>query len=454
MKKRVLASLAMAFSIVCCSAVVSFADEAVNYSVEMNGTTLGTPAYDQYGYLYLPLRAVSDTLGYTLEWSAKDHTVTLNHAEDTISIDFKRSSVTDGDHQYYGDSQIIDGKAYMSDEFYNDAFGLKVAVDPAKKTINLESTTENTITIKNVTETAGNDKIDIELKYPQISGLADQTVQSKLNAFLKSEADAAKQEGLTYTADFPDGMINKCQTYFDYRIKYNQNDLLSVVFLDYQFMGGAHGSTIQKAYTFDLKTGKEYTMKDLFKTGSDYAASFNSAVKTGIKERDLFELTTFSAIAADQAYYLDNAGVTVYFQQYEYFPYAAGIQTFRIEYPALADLLNPEMSLAGSTGNQTVTALTAGKVTTIKAGDSCSVTLDGNPTTGYTWQYAIDDESIVKLANESSTPDSALIGAGSTFHWTFQALKPGETKITFRYYRPWEGNANFLQTVEYTIKVE
>jgi inhibitor of cysteine peptidase len=454
MKKRILTSLTMALTIVCCSAVVSFADETVSYSVEMNGTKLSTPAYDQYGYLYLPLRAVSETLGYTVEWSGKDHTVTLKNAADTIAIDFNRSSVTDGGHQYYGDSQIIDGKAYMSDEFFNDSFGVKVEADAAKRTVSMESVTENSITIENVNETSGNDKIDIELKYPQISGLANQTVQDKLNAFFKGEADAARQEGLTYSVDYPEGMTNKYQTYFDYRVKYNQNDLLSVVLLDYQYMGGAHGSTIQKAYTFDLTTDEEYAMKELFKTGSDYLAPFNSIVKTGIKDRDLFELTTFSAIAADQAYYLDNTGVTVYFQQYEYFPYAAGIQTFRVDYEALADLLNPELGLAGSTDNQTVTVLTEGKDNTLKVGDSCSVTLEGNPTTGYTWQCEIGDDRIVSLTNESSTPDSALIGAGSTFHWTFKALKPGETTVTFRYYRPWEGNANFPQTVEYQIIVK
>jgi hypothetical protein len=34
--------------------------------------------------------------------------------------------------------------------------------------------------------------------------------------------------------------------------------------LDYQFAGGAHGGTIQTAFTFDLQTGEQFKLQDFF----------------------------------------------------------------------------------------------------------------------------------------------------------------------------------------------
>jgi inhibitor of cysteine peptidase len=254
--------------------------------------------------------------------------------------------MTEGDHQYFIGVMPASSKAYLTQDFFNDSIGLMITTDRDNNSVSLKSAgTETGVTIKNVNETSGDEKINTTLNYPQLSGLADQTVLDRISYLFRQEAASAKQEGQDNLKDYPPSLSpNKYETYFDYRIKYNRNNILSVIFLDYQYTGGAHGSTIQKAYTFDLKTGKEYAMKDLFKTGSDYAALFNGAVRQGIKDRELYELATFSAISADQAFYLDNSGVSVYFQQYEYFPYAAGIQAFTLDYPVLKDVLDPSLS--------------------------------------------------------------------------------------------------------------
>ncbi len=449
--KRIIISIIAALSITCAAAAVSYAADDSQYSVELNGTKLDAAAYDVEGTVYLPLRAVCEALGYSVGWSAEDHTATLSKDGIKISVNLNSSSVTEGDHQYFIGVMPASAKAYLTQDFFNDSLGLSITQDQSDKSFSLESAgTEIGVSIKNMKETSSDGKLDVTLNYPQLSGLSDQAVQDRINALFKQEAASAKQEGLDNIKDYPSSLSpNKYETYFDYRIKYNRNNLLSVIFLDYQYTGGAHGSTIQKAYTLDLQTGKEFTMKDLFKTGSDYASLFNSTVKQGIKDRELYELTTFSAISADQAFYLDNSGVSVYFQQYEYFPYAAGIQAFTLDYRALKDMLVPSLSFLCRTEK----ALSSGVKNQLNTGDIGSVSLKGNPTTGYTWQYKIQDESIVKPDTESSVPDSGLTGAGSTFTWKFKALKPGTTTITFRYYRPWEGNENALQTEEYTVTV-
>jgi inhibitor of cysteine peptidase len=344
--KRIITSTVIALSILCAAAAVAYAADDSQYAVELNGTKLDAVAYDVGGTVYLPLRAVCEALGYSVGWSAEDHTVTLSKDGTKLSVNLNSSSMTEGDHQYFIGVMPASSKAYLTQDFFNDSMGLKITPDRENKSFSLESAAKETgVTIKNVNETSGDGKIDVTLNYPQISGLADQAVQDRVNSLFRQEAASAKQEGQENLKDYPPSLSpNKYETYFDYRIKYNRNNILSVIFLDYQYTGGAHGSTIQKAYTLDLQTGKEYAMEDLFKTGSDYAALFNGEVRQGIKDRELYELATFSAISADQAFYLDNSGVSVYFQQYEYFPYAAGIQTFTLDYPALKDVLDPSLS--------------------------------------------------------------------------------------------------------------
>ena len=450
MIKKIIIGLAIALPMVYFTAGSAAAAENNNFSTELDGTQLGTQAYSQEGTLYLPLRAVSEAMGYTVEWSAKDREVTLQRSDEKMIFDIDAFSVTDGNHQFYADEQVVNGTLYLSEDFYNDCLGLSTSPDQIAKKVTLVSVKENDITIKTINETTTDQSIDITLQYTQISGLADRTVQDKINALVKQEADAAKNEGLSYIKEFPDNPSgNKYQVYFDYRIKYDQDNLLSIVLMDYQFAGGAHGDTIQTSYTFDLKTGAEYGMKDLFTKDSSYTSLFNDLVKTEIKARELYELAPFESIAEDQAYYLENSGVTVYFEPYEYFPHAAGIQTFTANYDTLKDMLDPSLSFLykSTAAPESVTQKE------LSVGEISTVTLKGNPTTGYSWQYTIEDSSIIKLDKESSVPDSAAMGAGSTFTWDFKALKAGETKIIFKYYRPWEGEATAEQTIEYTIKV-
>lgn len=84
-----------------------------------------------------------------------------------------------------------------------------------------------------------------------------------------------------------------------------------------------------------------------------------------------------------------------------------------------------------------------------------SVELEGNPTTGYEWQYEIKDTSIANLASKnyvSSDPTGERCGAGGTYTWSFVGLKEGETEVTFKYLRSWE--TDVLESKTYVIKVD
>ncbi len=439
-------------------------------AIELDGVKMQAAAHIDGENVYLPLRAVGEALGYKIDWSEKDNTVSVSRPGKNIVVDLKNNKITAGDHVYYmsgaaADSgTIIGDRTYMGSGFFSDNLGLEVSRDSQGEKVKLERVKENAISVKTVKEASETGKIKITIQYPQIEGLPDKAAQDSINSIFRKSAEAARNEGLKNaenmaldTSEYA-GSPNKCETYFDYRLKYNQNGLLSVVFINYQYTGGAHGLTAQSSHTFNLQTGEEYRLKDLMRSGADYVSFISDAAGREINERIRkgilpdYWLEPFKSIRDDQDFYLSNNAVVVYFQQYEYFPYAAGIQEFPVYFSALKDMLKPGFSFLVR-GSKLIEA--SGTPNQLNVGETGRVVLKGNPATGYAWHYTVQNSDIVKLDTEYAVRDSNMIGAGSTFIWNFKALKAGETGITFKYCRGWEGEASAAadSTAEYLIRV-
>lgn len=211
---------------------------------------------------------------------------------------------------------------------------------------------DDTVVINTIREKSETATLKITIQYPQLEGLDNAAVQEKLNSLFAELAFAAKNRAKEAEKNLISEQIAwgiKAECYFTYEVKYNRQGLLSIVFSDYQYGGGAHGLTVQSSYTFDLKTGTEYELKDLFKVGSDYVSLISNEVKKQMEERDMTVLLNpFHSIKADQDFYLTDNAVTVYFQAYEYLPYAYGIPEFPIDFSILEEWLNLPVS-AGNT---------------------------------------------------------------------------------------------------------
>jgi len=82
------------------------------------------------------------------------------------------------------------------------------------------------------------------------------------------------------------------------------------------------------------------------------------------------------------------------------------------------------------------------QVLTAKPGDSFTITLCSNRTTGFEWSPSaqISDESILQQLNhEFVAPDTTVPGAAGNEIWNFRVLQNGTSTITLVYSQPWEG---------------
>ncbi|MDK9711792.1 protease inhibitor I42 family protein [Acidaminobacter sp.] len=87
---------------------------------------------------------------------------------------------------------------------------------------------------------------------------------------------------------------------------------------------------------------------------------------------------------------------------------------------------------------------------------SLTLTLDENPTTGYSWAYTLAPEGILALDHDafvSGQTSANVVGAGGQHTWTFKVLTMGCVRLTFRYYRPWEAPETAAETRVYAVNV-
>jgi inhibitor of cysteine peptidase len=109
-------------------------------------------------------------------------------------------------------------------------------------------------------------------------------------------------------------------------------------------------------------------------------------------------------------------------------------------------------------GGEPVTVLGAednGSQVELNTGQVLEVTLESNPTTGYSWEVTEVDEAVLTQIGEVEFQEAPaegepLVGGGGTETLRF-ASATGETTLTLVYHRPWEKDVEPLET--FTVQV-
>lgn len=73
-------------------------------------------------------------------------------------------------------------------------------------------------------------------------------------------------------------------------------------------------------------------------------------------------------------------------------------------------------------------------------GDEIQVTLEGNATTGFSWELIEYDPAVIAPLGEPTyeESDGEQVGAGGTWTWTLRAAAAGDSPVRFVYHRTWE----------------
>jgi len=115
--------------------------------------------------------------------------------------------------------------------------------------------------------------------------------------------------------------------------------------------------------------------------------------------------------------------------------------------------------ISGKVATLKLDATADGTTQQIKKGEAMSITLESNPSTGYSWYAAISNIAVLAQMGEpeytapaeSSTP---MVGAAGAQTFLFQATEIGSTTITLEYKRGWETDVAPEKTITITVEVK
>ena len=175
----------------------------------------------------------------------------------------------------------------------------------------------------------------VNIYYPVVRNLSRPDVQLKINHAIVATLNKLLIEQNFYEPSLVEMVAN-------FEIKNNQRNILSLNLIVYSFTGGAHGMTIIKSLTFDTETGKQYTLEELFKPGSNYEKELSDIIRKDIKKWNIELLGKFEGIRGDQDFYIADTSIIIYFQLYEITPYVWGFPYFPIPILDIDQIIKPD----------------------------------------------------------------------------------------------------------------
>ncbi len=101
-----------------------------------------------------------------------------------------------------------------------------------------------------------------------------------------------------------------------------------------------------------------------------------------------------------------------------------------------------------------VTGADSGKKIQLKTGALLTVSLEGNPSTGYMWCAGAKIPPVLKQVKQPAfKPNSRSIGSPGVFLFQFKAARIGKGKLKLIYHRSWEKKVHPARTFDLNITV-
>jgi hypothetical protein len=192
--------------------------------------------------------------------------------------------------------------------------------------------------------------LTVSAAYPVVSIPGARWVQERINAVVRGQVSrfyrnasgplyrqAVREYRDSQAHDFP---FRPYDAVLKYEVPFNRDCHLSLYRDQYEYTGGAHGNTVRASDTWNLETGRRLPLSHFFRPGENYRKTVLDEILRQADEAMadgsgmLFEdyRTLLRKYFNPSSYFLAQDGVSVYYQQYEVAPYAAGIVVFSVPY--------------------------------------------------------------------------------------------------------------------------
>ena len=114
--------------------------------------------------------------------------------------------------------------------------------------------------------------------------------------------------------------------------------------------------------------------------------------------------------------------------------------------------------ITSCTGSGAYTLENNGETINLRKGDSITLKLESNPTTGYGWQLTDDmDSTVVSFTSteyKQSKNAEEMVGSGGYEYFYFKSIASGSTDIILNYARPWEEGIEPIDVFKLSVVVK
>ncbi len=307
--------------------------------LKYKGKTLTQQGKVINGNTMIPVTVLRDALGLPLSYSPSTRTATIGTGSEKLTLEnseYGANTSLNGYYIYSNTSKYevknLDGRLYVPFKLLNDYLGYQGVYNPSLKSLEISKRVMNDISISTETLNKSNKNADIQIQYPQISGLSDETQQA-INALFKQKAEAfatdSEKQSTMRDAAIGENKYDFSQTFI---VTFNREGVLSVVVDQSSYVGGAHGGTVREGLTFSLHTGKQLGLDALLKAVPNYKHNLDKMLKE--RTKDSFAHVS-SGLNAKPDFYVKEDGIAILYQQNEISAYAAGFPTYEFNFSEL-----------------------------------------------------------------------------------------------------------------------
>lgn len=186
------------------------------------------------------------------------------------------------------------------------------------------SVPHRSVTVSERTENRGIDNLVLDIRMPVVAGLADTSFEKLLNARIRAQVSAARQDALRQSRIDPAYVF---VLRVDYALTCAQ-DILSLRVTDDLDNGGT-GKPHTVYYNADIQKSASLTLDDLFES-RDYREAVDNLIRNTMQADEHFFLEDFTGVDNHSKFFISNGQLHIAFSKYEIASGMAGEPIFSV----------------------------------------------------------------------------------------------------------------------------
>lgn len=355
------------------------AEDPYPIPVFVNGVLLECfePAFVEDAAVYVPLRALTEMMGYNVSYVTETKTAVFANSDTNIAFTLNAAAAgveavsgniaVNGADFGEAEARLINGNLLVPLSFVTDYINRAALFVPEYQTRNGDTSAIGVMKIFSAYSVKSNSGLlihsltynysgrlpdnehEVTSRYtvPQLAGFGDKTFETSLNKTFSDMFYATEQNVLNTYKEISETIAAGGEGYSSaedmaYAFQYGNNGVLSVLLNEYAYSGGAHGSDLLYAYVIDQAASERLNLEDIFKPGVNFreilAAEMNKIRAAGSADWETVnEITAADLDSYDgHNFYFSEGDLVIYYDPYAVAPYARGRVEFKIPTETLA----------------------------------------------------------------------------------------------------------------------